>query len=214
MVPFPRKFRGTGDEMSGKELDARLSAATELSGVLNKALAALRRLNTCGFTVSESIAQAGREFREATDPLAIWHGPMTIDGSAMYVPKDVLVRLYNADAERAGRPAMTAKGSPRRSCGFVRQCTRHSAWWEAKCAECGSESSFGRSRRAAMQRDRRSAASFEVLNSNGAFPNGSSVFPNARMTHRIHRFSPLLFFFFLPNACTRLCERERRRKAT
>ena len=71
IVPFEHTFRNTRNEIPREELDAQLSDSREQSGVLNKALEALRRLRrTNHFTESQTTRDAGDEFRQTTDSFA------------------------------------------------------------------------------------------------------------------------------------------------
>jgi P4 family phage/plasmid primase-like protien len=99
VVPFRRSFRGTAQEMPRAELDARLADPQELSGVLNEALAVLPRLRQRGFTVSETMRQASEEFRQTTDPLAVWLERYTVEHPDAMIAKDALVQAYNADCD-------------------------------------------------------------------------------------------------------------------
>jgi putative DNA primase/helicase len=108
VVPFTRTFEG-GEEIPRPEMDARLADPRELSGVLNKALQTLRMMQEQGGLVeSASMAAAGDEFRRATDPVAVWLDCSTIEGSEAFVSKKALLVAYNAAAESAGRPQVTA----------------------------------------------------------------------------------------------------------
>jgi len=89
------------------ELDARLADPQELSGVLNKALAVLPQLRQRGFTISASLQQAAEEFRQTTDPLAVWLERHTIEYPEAIIAKDALVQAYNADCDQVGRPRMS-----------------------------------------------------------------------------------------------------------
>ena len=110
VVPFDRRFRGEGGEIPAKTLDKMLSAPAELSGLLNKALDALRRLNeTEKFTESESTQAAFDEFHSTTDPLSVWLDSHTNDGTSLRVEKTALRAAYNEHAERRGMPIITAK---------------------------------------------------------------------------------------------------------
>jgi phage/plasmid-associated DNA primase len=75
-------------------LDARLADPAELSGVLNKALSVLPSLRSRGFTESQSMKQAAMEFRQTTDPLAVWLDHATIQGPEVFVAKDVLYSFF------------------------------------------------------------------------------------------------------------------------
>ena len=107
VIPFTKSFRGTRQEVSRTILDARLCGPGELSGVLNRALAVLCQLRAHGFTISESMRRSWDEFRETTNPLAVWLGRMTVEHSEAMVTKGALLQAYNIDCERSGRPLMT-----------------------------------------------------------------------------------------------------------
>ena len=91
-------------------LVAQLTAPSELSGVLNRALAALPgMIQRGGFTQSESTQASLMEFREMTDPLAAWLDRFTVLSSDGMVSRKDLGISYNAASETASRPVMTAK---------------------------------------------------------------------------------------------------------
>ena len=109
VVPFTRVFEeGAASTLSREELDALLSSPDELSGLLNHALDALARLDSNGFTKSESMLQAWDEFRRETDPLSVWLDRSTIEDPA--VPKRKLLDAYNAECVAHRRPPMTSTG--------------------------------------------------------------------------------------------------------
>ena len=108
IVPFDRSFRGTKQEIPKPILDARLADRRELSGLLNKALEARRRVTTSGrFTESQTTRKALDEFREVTDPFAQWLDQKTETGTQHEVPAKDLLRRYNDDARRQGGPVLT-----------------------------------------------------------------------------------------------------------
>lgn len=108
VIPFERSFRGTEAEIPGSVLDAQLQAPGELSGLLNKALEALPRIQgKCGFTMSASVQAAWHEFQATTDPLAVWLDRYTVDDPSAFVVKRLLRVAFNAQLERQGRPAMS-----------------------------------------------------------------------------------------------------------
>lgn len=110
VVPFDRTFEeGDEDLVSREELDARLAAPKELSGVLNRALDALPRLRESGFSESPSMKAAWEEFRQMTDPVSVWVDKHTVEGAEAYVPKDELARAYNAWCDGSGKPGMNKK---------------------------------------------------------------------------------------------------------
>jgi P4 family phage/plasmid primase-like protien len=111
VVPFLRSFRGTAEEILRDEMDARLSAPRELSGVLNRALDALAGIRKRGgLTESASMRAAFAEFRQTTDPLSVWLDRATIEDSGALVTKGALLAAYNQEAAREGLPRMTATG--------------------------------------------------------------------------------------------------------
>ena len=111
MIPFDRKFRGTDKEIPRDKLDAQLADPEELSGVLNIALKALRKLRRRGrFPESKSMRQSKAEFREVTDHLMMWLDREVVVEPNGEVNCAQLRRLYNAAADEDGRPVMTATG--------------------------------------------------------------------------------------------------------
>ncbi len=110
VIPFDHTF-GPDEQIPRDVLDARLQSPLELSGLLNKALEGLRRVHQQRrFSEPASVQEAWRDFHATTDPLAVWLDRYTVDDPAAYVPKQTIRVAYNAQVERAGRPAMTAKG--------------------------------------------------------------------------------------------------------
>ena len=97
---------------------AQLSSPSELSGVLNRALAALPgMIQRGGFTQSESTQASLMEFREMTDPLAAWLDRFTVLSPEGMVSRKDLAISYNAASDAAGRPLMT----PKAFCAAVRR---------------------------------------------------------------------------------------------
>jgi putative DNA primase/helicase len=108
VVPFNRNFRDTKVEIPRGILDAQLSTPTELSGALNKALDSLKRVRAAGrFLESETTHAALAQFREVTDPLAVWLDRETVLHPAASVTQGELLTAYNLASECAGRPPMT-----------------------------------------------------------------------------------------------------------
>ena len=91
-------FRGTDKEVDRNTLDAKLSTASELSGVLNKALDALPLVLKSGISQTASMKQSAEDFRRETDPLAIWLNIHTVDNPNAIVGASELIARYNADA--------------------------------------------------------------------------------------------------------------------
>lgn len=107
VIPFAGRFRGTSGEILQAELDARLQAPEELSGLLNHALDVIGKVLAHGLSAPESVRAANAEFRAATDPLAVWLSRYTVDDPHGFVPCETLHAAYGAECERKGRPVMT-----------------------------------------------------------------------------------------------------------
>lgn len=108
VVPFEMTFaEGAKGTIPRAQLDAMLADPGELSGVLNKALLALESLRKKGFTDCDSTQRAMDEFRQATDPLAVWLDSATVLLPHAFVVQDRLWREYNRACEVAGRPTLS-----------------------------------------------------------------------------------------------------------
>jgi len=108
VVPFERTFAdGAPDTIPSDKLDAMLADPTELSGVLNKVLVALAAIRVRGLSESDSTTRASDEFRQATDPLAVWLDRHTILRPGGVTPKDQLHREYCRNCADAGRPSVS-----------------------------------------------------------------------------------------------------------
>ncbi len=111
VLPFTRTFGEQGERAAAKpeDLDARLADPRELSGVLNKAIGAVKGLRERGFTVSASMREAWTEFRGTTDPLAIWLDAATVESPAVLVSKDALRTTYYGHCNAQSLPTPSAK---------------------------------------------------------------------------------------------------------
>ncbi len=108
VVPFERTFAdGAPDTIPGDRLDAMLSDPAELSGVLNKALEALAVIRARGLSESDSSKRATDEFRQATDPLAVWLDRKTILHADALTPQDLLHREYCRNCTETGRTTIS-----------------------------------------------------------------------------------------------------------
>ncbi len=108
VVPFAGRFRGTAQEIPEAQLDAKLTAPEELSGLLNHALAVMDRLaSSARFSEPGSIQQAHREFYAATDPFAVWLDQFTVDDPDAVASQELLRSSYGAECERRGMARMT-----------------------------------------------------------------------------------------------------------
>ena len=108
VVPFERTFQaGDPGTLPRDQLDAMLADSTELSGVLNKALEALTSVRAHGLTESESTLRAMDEFRQTTDPLAVWLDRNTAIEPDALIPADRVWQDYNHDCMAKGRPTLS-----------------------------------------------------------------------------------------------------------
>jgi P4 family phage/plasmid primase-like protien len=108
VVPFERTFAdGAPITIPSDKLDAMLSDPPELSGVLNKALEALATIRRRGLSESNSTNHAADEFRQATDPLAVWLDRKTILHPDAVTLQDQLHREYCRNCADAGRPIIS-----------------------------------------------------------------------------------------------------------
>ena len=121
VVPFERTFTPGTDALPRRDLDALLAAPGELSGLLNKALAALPRVLDRGFTDAKSLGDALAEFQSVTDPLTVWLTQNTYVAPEASIAKSILIQAYNNDGRASGRPGETANA-------FARALKRHYPW--------------------------------------------------------------------------------------
>ena len=96
VIPFDHAFEG--NKIRKDVLDDQLSDPGELSGVLNKALAALHRVRDRGISESDSMTIAFQAFQQATDPIAVWLESNLEVGLDCYVAKGLLYVKYREDA--------------------------------------------------------------------------------------------------------------------
>ena len=108
VVPFERTFHaGDPGTIPRDQLDSMLADPNELSGVLNKTIEAIGPIRSRGFSESESILRAMDEFRQTTDPLAVWLDRNTVLEPDALIPADKLWYDYNQDCVARGRPTAT-----------------------------------------------------------------------------------------------------------
>lgn len=105
IVPFDRTFDESPDV--GRLLDAALSDPKELSGVFNRALAALPAVLKRGISISESMEAAHAEYRASTDPLAAWLDSETVEDPDGWIAKSALYGAYMDDCRAGGRLPVT-----------------------------------------------------------------------------------------------------------
>jgi phage/plasmid-associated DNA primase len=108
VVPFLKTFtEGAQGTIPRGKLDAMLADPGELSGVLNKALLALRSLRAHGFSDCRSTREATEEFRRTTDPLMVWLDTETELLPLALVVQDKIWQAYNRACGAAGRPTLS-----------------------------------------------------------------------------------------------------------
>ena len=105
VIPFIRVFReGAPETLPQRVLLDKMTTPGELSGLLNLALAAGDRLRAQGhFTQSDSVAEAGVEFRRTTDPFHVWLSEHTVLVPKGFVVQKDLYKQYGEECRRAER---------------------------------------------------------------------------------------------------------------
>jgi putative DNA primase/helicase len=113
VIPFPYKFPVT-------DMDTKLQTPAELSGFFNLALEAWR--NGRGqFTIGDSIAKAGEQFREAIDVVVAFLKEKTVQGAAeeYQVEKPRLYQIYRQWCEDNGRKPLSKQKFNQRVAQFA-----------------------------------------------------------------------------------------------
>ncbi len=96
VIHFTQVFTGS-NRIDSRQIDARLTAPEELSGVLNMALKYLPQVIQHGITETPSMKQALGDFREITDPLAVWLEQETFLDETVYISQDALWQAYHRE---------------------------------------------------------------------------------------------------------------------
>jgi len=108
LIPFERRFRGSKADMPRGALDARLSVPRELSGALNRALPALRRLRTTNhFSETNSVRRTCTDFEVTSDPFRRWLEAETVPISSSSTSQSTLHAAYASACVQADRAPMT-----------------------------------------------------------------------------------------------------------
>jgi putative DNA primase/helicase len=108
VIPFEKRFRGTSREIPRRTLDSNLSSSREISGALNRALPALRKIRwEARFTETPSTREQWKEFQRATNPLGLWLEAETIASGSALVAQDELHAAYALACDKANRPILT-----------------------------------------------------------------------------------------------------------
>jgi P4 family phage/plasmid primase-like protien len=108
VIPFEKRFRGTSREIPRQTLDANLSSSREISGALNRALPALRKIRReARFTETHSTREQWKEFQRATSPLGLWLETETVSTGSAMVAQDQLHAAYALACMKADQPIVT-----------------------------------------------------------------------------------------------------------
>jgi len=108
LVPLEARFRGTRREIPRQLLDSQLSRSVELSGALNRALPALRRIRLQGRFTESKITRAEIErFRKSTDPYALWLEAETVSSPTALIAQEALYSAYALACVGADQPVVT-----------------------------------------------------------------------------------------------------------
>ncbi len=106
LIPFERRYRGSKRDIPREALDARLSVPQELSGALNRALPALRRLRESNrFSETGSVRRTCAEFELAGDPFRSWLEMETVRVPSTSISQSLLHAEYAC--VQANRAPMT-----------------------------------------------------------------------------------------------------------
>jgi phage/plasmid-associated DNA primase len=108
VLPFTQEFRGKQGEIPSHVLDAQLSASLELSGVLNRALAALPTVIGNRLLMTESMRGEWEEFRTLSDWVETWLDQILVEATSGAVPKKAIHLALKIEAERRRYPLISA----------------------------------------------------------------------------------------------------------
>jgi len=101
-------FRGFSEEKQDRDLSTKLEA--ELSGILNWALAGLRRLESRGhFLIPQRVRNEIHEYRMQNNPTACWAEEMVDLDPKAWSASSVLYENYKRWADRNGHRQMSSK---------------------------------------------------------------------------------------------------------
>jgi len=108
LIPFERRFRGSKADVPRGTLDQRLSVPRELSGALNRALPALRRIRkTNHFSETNSVRRTSADFEVVSDPFRSWLEAETVRMSSSSTSQSTLHAAYARACVQANRAPMT-----------------------------------------------------------------------------------------------------------
>jgi putative DNA primase/helicase len=107
VIPFARGFRGQRGEIPRQVLDAQLAAPHELSGALNRALAAMPSVLGRGLPMTCSMRDAWDEFRNATDWVLIWLERVLVECATVAIEKKAIHQALIIEAQRRRRAVIS-----------------------------------------------------------------------------------------------------------
>jgi len=107
LIPFPTDFRGQHGEIPRHILDAQLAVPEELSGVLNRALAALPSILGHRLPMTPSMKAAWNEFRNSTDWVLIWLERMLVEQPTGVIEKKAIHQALILEAQRQRRAVIS-----------------------------------------------------------------------------------------------------------
>jgi putative DNA primase/helicase len=119
VVPFTKVFdENSKTTVPRAVLDARLTAPSELSGLLNHALEELPQIQSGKFRESDTLRGAWQDFRSTTDPMSVWLDSNTIETSEGFIEKARLREMYKNECRDRGHPVLSDEIFTRRLRGL------------------------------------------------------------------------------------------------
>lgn len=113
VIPFHRVFdENNPNRIPREELDGALSSPEELSGVLNRAMAAWPKVRKHGLSMPPSCREAGEDFRAESDPVRTWlsHAVRPDATEQGFITKSNVWERYTQAANLGGWPVQSRKG--------------------------------------------------------------------------------------------------------
>jgi putative DNA primase/helicase len=107
VIPFDADFRGQQSEVPRHILDRQLSTEQELSGVLNRSLAALPSILGRRLPATPSMKAAHDEFRNSTDWVLIWLERMIVAQPTAAIEKRAIYNALVNEAQRQRRAVIS-----------------------------------------------------------------------------------------------------------
>lgn len=107
IVPFTKTFEENA--AVAHRLDSTLSSPGELSGLFNKAIARLPQLLDKGIEITSTMSAAMKEFRDLTDPIAVWLDDEYIITKMLddFVPRTIMYEHYKREWRKRKKVAIS-----------------------------------------------------------------------------------------------------------